>query len=235
MISFDEFVTDAGAGRPPIPAGGDGKQSGLLNARAMRIKRIIDVALALLLLLFALPFGLLIALAIVLDTRGPVFFHHSRVGLGNRRFNLWKFRSMVRDADSVLDEHLKNHPELQLEWNRSRKLKADPRVTRIGRLLRRSSLDELPQLWSVLRGDMSMIGPRPIVEDEIARYGDSFYLLTRVKPGLTGLWQVSGRSDIRYSERVDLDCRYISEWTPAMDFAVLLKTVRVVLLGHGAY
>jgi Undecaprenyl-phosphate galactose phosphotransferase WbaP len=198
-------------------------------------KRIFEVAIAALLLLLTLPLAAVIALAILIETRGPILFGHMRIGKGQRRFRVWKFRSMVAGADGVLEEYLKQHPELRAEWRRHHKLKQDPRVTRVGRLLRRSSLDELPQLWNVLRGDMSLIGPRPIVEDEIAKYGPALALYEQVLPGLTGLWQVSGRTDTSYQRRVDLDCEYIRSWSWLLDLKILFKTVRVVLCGHGAY
>ncbi len=224
----------------PAPAYGAPAQvfqqrTGLLCPRSRRFKRVFDIAFALLLGLIAVPVGLLIASAIKLDSPGPVFFVHTRIGRGNRRFRLWKFRSMVTDADEVLQRHIDAHPALALEWRLSHKLRSDPRVTRVGRLLRKTSLDELPQLWNVLRGDMSMVGPRPIVEAEIPKYGASFALYSQVLPGLTGLWQVSGRNDTTYRERVELDSRYIRNWTPTADLAVLLRTVRVVLGGRGAY
>jgi Undecaprenyl-phosphate galactose phosphotransferase WbaP len=196
---------------------------------------VLDVIFALLLGLFALPVALLIAVAIAIDSPGPVLFTHSRIGKGNRRFRLWKFRSMVMDADEVLDRYLNSHPALAVEWRRSHKLRNDPRVTRVGWLLRRTSLDELPQLWNVLRGDMSMVGPRPIVQAEIAKYGPAFALYSQVLPGLTGLWQASRRNDTTYRERVELDTRYIRNWTAATDIGVLLRTVKVVLGGRGAY
>ena len=208
---------------------------GLLDSRAQQIKRILDVIFAAALLVLAFPFALLIALAIVLETPGPVFFVHARIGKDRRQFRLWKLRSMVVDADAVLEQYLKQHPELRSEWSTSHKLKDDPRVTRVGRLLRRSSLDELPQLLNVLRGDMSMVGPRPIVEDEVPKYGPAFSLYSGVLPGLTGLWQVSGRNDTSYRKRIELDSEYIQNWTVRKDLVVLLKTVRVVLFGHGAY
>lgn len=207
----------------------------LLDRRAQTVKRILDVVAAVFLMVLALPFALVIALAIVLETRGPVFFSHTRIGKGNRRFKLWKFRSMVADADTVLSKHLDQNPDDLSEWRATRKLKDDPRVTRVGRVLRRSSLDELPQLVNVLRGDMSMVGPRPIVEDEIPKYGSVFSLYSQVLPGLTGLWQVSGRTDLSYRRRTDLDSKYIQNWTFWMDLVVLWKTIRVVLFGHGAY
>jgi Undecaprenyl-phosphate galactose phosphotransferase WbaP len=211
------------------------KTLGLLSGRAQKTKRAVDIVLALILLLAALPFSLAIAAAIVIETPGPVIFCHTRVGRGGRRFRLWKFRSMGVDADAVLAKHLKQDRDLQVEWLRTRKLKRDPRVTRVGALLRRSSLDELPQLWNVLRGDMSLVGPRPIVDAEIGKYGPAYALYRKVRPGLTGLWQVSGRNDTSYRERTELDSRYIREWSPWLDLSVLLRTVRVVVLGHGAY
>lgn len=209
--------------------------AGLRDPGALFIKRILDISVALLLLLPAIPFAAVIALLIVLDSRGPVLFAHPRIGQGNRRFRLWKFRTMVKDADAVLEQYLQAHPDLQAEWLETHKLKNDPRVTRVGRLLRRSSLDELPQLLSVLQGEMSMVGPRPIVEDEIVKYGPAFDLYLQVRPGLTGLWQASGRTDTSYRKRVLLDLKYLQERTLLMDLRILLKTVRVVLLGHGAY
>ena len=142
---------------------------------------------------------------------------------------------MVSDADTVLEQYLSAHPDMRAEWMETHKLKNDPRVTRVGRLLRRSSLDELPQLISVLRGEMSMVGPRPIVADEVPKYGAMFDLYLQVRPGLTGLWQSSGRTDTSYRTRIALDLRYLQERTLWLDLWVLLKTVKVVLLGHGAY
>jgi Undecaprenyl-phosphate galactose phosphotransferase WbaP len=231
----DKFVSGV-PDREPRPGSGAGAaRPRVVAPGAQRIKRILDVLVAAFLLVLAFPFGLVIALAIVLETRGPVFFAHTRIGKGNRLFRLWKFRSMVVNADAVLDQYLEQHPDLRSEWARSYKLKDDPRVTRVGRLLRRSSLDELPQLVNVLRGEMSMVGPRPIVEEEVPKYGPAFSLYSQVSPGLTGLWQVSGRNDTSYRRRTDLDSKYIQEWTIRMDLLVLWKTVRVVLFGHGAY
>jgi len=209
--------------------------SKLSRRGAQRMKRIVDIALALMLGVLALPLMVLIALAIVVESGRPVFFTQKRVGKGGKRFRLWKFRSMVQTGHDVLAQHLMSHPRIAQEWRLRRKLRFDPRVTRVGRLLRRTSLDELPQLWNVLRGDMSMVGPRPVVPDELPRYGRAAALYLRVNPGLTGLWQVSGRNDTTYARRVELDGYYIRRWSPALDFIVLLKTVRVVLLGKGAY
>jgi Undecaprenyl-phosphate galactose phosphotransferase WbaP len=208
---------------------------GLLDPWAQWVKRTLDLFFVMVLGLIAVVPGVLIAIAIVLDSRGPVFFAHTRVGKGRGSLRIWKFRSMVRDADSRLQEYLRRNPASAAEWARTHKLRDDPRVTRVGRFLRKTSLDELPQLWNVLRGDMSMVGPRPIVSEEIAKYGAGFRLYAKVLPGLTGLWQVSGRNDMHYSRRVELDCHYIRRWSLLMDCRILFRTVRVVLLGHGAY
>jgi lipopolysaccharide/colanic/teichoic acid biosynthesis glycosyltransferase len=212
----------SGGGRPPLRPG-------------ELVKRIVDVAAASLLLLLTLPLAAVIALAIVLETPGPVLFRHTRIGKGGRPFRLLKFRSMALDGDAVLARHLEAHPDHRAEWLSRHKLKRDPRVTGVGRVLRRFSLDELPQLINVLRGEMSMVGPRPIVEQEIPKYGDVFPLYISVQPGLTGLWQVSNRSLTSYRRRTELDGEYIRNRTLAMDLLIMLKTVRVVLFGTGAY
>ena len=142
---------------------------------------------------------------------------------------------MVPNAYEVLDEYLKKHPELSAEWLRDQKLKNDPRVTAVGRFLRKTSLDELPQLWNVIKGDMSLVGPRPIVDGEILRYGDRFRTYARVRPGITGLWQVSGRNNTTYEERVGFDDYYVRNWSVWLDFYILVKTVSVVVTGYGAY
>jgi Undecaprenyl-phosphate galactose phosphotransferase WbaP len=220
----------ASARQQPVEA-----QTGLLRLEFPRAKRIADIVVASILLLLALPLGVLIALLILLESGGPVFFGHARIGRGGRRFRLWKFRSMTPDGDALLSEHLERHPERAVEWLHFHKLKDDPRVTKVGRFLRKRSLDELPQLWNVLRGDMSMVGPRPIVDEEVQKYSRVFPLYTRVLPGLTGLWQVSGRTETSYRRRVELDTTYIRNWTLRLDLQILIRTVRVVLNGHGAY
>ncbi|MDQ6708677.1 MAG: undecaprenyl-phosphate galactose phosphotransferase WbaP [Acidobacteriota bacterium] len=182
-----------------------------------------------------LPVAGLIALWIKLDSRGPLLYGQSRVGQGGKEFTAWKFRSMKRDAEALLQQHLESDPALRAEWERDRKLKNDPRVTRAGRFLRRTSLDELPQLWNVLTGDMSLVGPRPIVEDEIPRYGSSFSLYSKVKGGVTGLWQVSGRNDTSYDERVEFDTFYVRNWSVWLDLCILFRTIGTVLLRKGAY
>jgi lipopolysaccharide/colanic/teichoic acid biosynthesis glycosyltransferase len=231
---MDPRTTNSGSLSDSTPAAGQ-LGAGLRDPGALLVKRLLDLTVAVILLLPAIPFSAFIALAIVLDSRGPVFFAHSRIGKGNRQFRLWKFRTMVKDADTVLERYLSEHPDLQAEWLETHKLRNDPRVTRVGRLLRRSSLDELPQLLSVLAGEMSMVGPRPIVADEVPKYGPLFDLYLQMRPGLTGLWQSSGRTDMSYRTRLALDLRYMQERTLWLDLKVLLKTIRVVVLGHGAY
>jgi Undecaprenyl-phosphate galactose phosphotransferase WbaP len=202
---------------------------------ARRIKRIFDIFFATLLVFAAAPVAAVAAIAIWLESGGPIFFGHNRIGRGNRTFRLWKFRTMRTDGDAILAAHLEADPEAAAEWAETRKFRNDPRVTQVGRFLRRTSLDELPQLWNVLRGDMSLAGPRPVVEAEIEHYGASWPLYTLALPGLTGLWQVSGRSDTTYRRRVELDSAYVRNWTMGMDLMLLLRTVRVVIKGKGAY
>ena len=207
----------------------------LLDSRSQRLKRVFDVVVALALGIAALPLAAVIALAIVIESGRPVFFLHTRVGRGRRRFRVVKFRSMVQNADGVIEAYLAARPERAAEWRRQRKLKDDPRVTRVGRLLRRTSLDELPQIWNILRGEMSVVGPRPITDAEISKYGTIYSLYSQIAPGLTGLWQVSGRNDTSYQQRVDIDSRYIRNWTLRLDLRILLRTFRAVLAGRGAY
>lgn len=197
-------------------------------------KRIFDTLAAMVLLLVLSPVLLMLALAIRRDG-GPAFFVHPRVGKNGRVFNCYKFRTMVVDAEHKLPTLLRNRPELVDQWRNQRKLKEDPRLSSIGGMLRRRSLDELPQLINVIKGEMSLVGPRPIVRSELALYGaDSVYYLM-VRPGITGLWQVSGRSDIEYEKRVYLDTWYVKNWSIGYDLAILFKTFKVVLLRNGAY
>lgn len=207
----------------------------LLLPGARITKHVTDAMGSSMLILLALPLFALLAALILLESPGPVLYGHWRIGRNNRRFRVWKFRSMVADADRVLREYLVTHSAAAAEWKRDHKLKEDPRITRIGTFLRKTSLDELPQLWNVLKRDMSLVGPRPIVQAEVMKYGKGIGLYTQVLPGLTGLWQVSGRNNTTYEERVDLDSFYVLNWSPWLDFYLLAKTVRVVLLREGAY
>lgn len=196
--------------------------------------RTLDIVIALLALALFLP--LLVAVSLVLATQdGPILFAHRRIGLGGSHFHCYKFRSMVADAEERLARLLRDDPAACEEWRKSHKLRDDPRVTGFGRFLRRSSLDELPQLINVLRGEMSIVGPRPIVESEIAKYGRRFHTYCSVKPGITGIWQVSGRSDVEYRTRVAMDCLYARSARPALYLWLVIATVPAVLMRRGSY
>lgn len=200
-----------------------------------RLKRGLDIALALATGMFVAPLCLILAILSKLDSPGPIFYSQRRIGLSGKPFQAWKFRSMITDSNEMLRSHLEKHPGARDEWARSHKLKDDPRVTRVGKILRKTSMDELPQVWNVLKGEMSFVGPRPIVDSEIRHYGDNFDLYTRVRGGITGLWQVSGRSDTTYEERVLLDSFYARNWSVWLDLCILFRTFSVVLFGKGAY
>ena len=201
------------------------------------LKRTGDVLLSLAVLGLGSPAFLLLAALVKLSSPGPVFYIQQRVGRGYRRFGCIKFRTMRQDADAVLAQVLERSPALQAEFDRDFKLRDDPRITPIGRFLRRSSLDELPQFLNVLRGEMSVVGPRPIVRKEIDRYGDYMDEVLAVRPGLTGLWQVSGRNNLSYPKRVRLDLAYARGRTCLLDLAIILRTFGVLLLpmDRGAY
>ena len=199
------------------------------------IKRIFDIVLCFLGLVVVIPVMAVIAILIRLDSPGPVFFSHRRIGQGGREFSCYKFRTMIPDAEKVLKTYLKAHPDVRSEWECDFKLKHDPRVTSIGAFLRKTSLDELPQVWNVIKGDMSLVGPRPIISAEIPKYGEYFADFCLVPPGITGMWQVNGRSDTTYEERVQMDTWYVRNWSVWIDIIYLLKTVTVVLARKGAY
>jgi lipopolysaccharide/colanic/teichoic acid biosynthesis glycosyltransferase len=202
--------------------------------RHFRIKRAIDAVMASLLLIFFGPLLLLAAAIVTLDG-GPVFFLHRRIGKGGVPFFCIKFRTMVPNAQTALDSLLEADPVARQEWDSNFKLKRDPRVTRVGRFLRQSSLDELPQLINVLRGEMALVGPRPIVAAEVGRYGPDIAYYYRCRPGITGPWQISGRSDGSYRYRVQLDVEYAKRASLMSDFIILAKTAKVVIRGVGAY
>jgi len=195
------------------------------------IKGFVDRALALVGLILALPVFAIIAIAVKLDSPGPVLFRQVRVGLGGREFNVYKFRTMVVDADKMLASLAEKNETDGLLF----KMRNDPRVTRVGRVLRKWSLDELPQLLNVLRGDMSLVGPRPPLPSEVARYNGDVARRLLVKPGMTGLWQVSGRSDLSWEDGIRLDLYYVENWSLAVDLTILWKTIGAVLQRRGAY
>ena len=198
-------------------------------------KRPLDLSVVLFAIFFISPL-IVASIAVLLLLQGrPIFIRHQRIGRYGVPFLCLKFRTMVIDADAVLQRHLATNPAALEEWQRTFKLKQDPRVTRLGRFLRKSSLDEIPQLWNILKGDMSIVGPRPIVDAEKRLYGMYFENYCRVRPGLTGLWQVKGRSDTDYNTRVQLDVEYVSTMSLIRDLKIVLMTVPAVLMSKGSY
>ncbi|MGR3454396.1 sugar transferase [Pseudooceanicola sp.] len=210
------------------------ERSALGRAPNLRAKSLLDKSLALLALPFLLPVALIVALVLLIADGGPVLYAQTRVGRHGKPFRCWKFRTMVRDADAALERALAADPALRLEWLANRKLRNDPRIHKVGDFLRRSSLDELPQLWNVLTGDMSFVGPRPVVAEELHFYGSFAADYMSVRPGLTGAWQVSGRSNTTYDERVALDVHYVRNMSFGNDLRIVAKTVKVVLAQTGA-
>ncbi|MBU4524562.1 MAG: undecaprenyl-phosphate galactose phosphotransferase WbaP [Desulfomicrobium sp.] len=206
----------------------------LLDPRRQWLKRCMELGLIFVFLPIILLLSLAIAIWIKKDSTGPVLFCQKRIGLDGKDIVIWKFRTMVQEAGEVLEECLATDSDMRAEWDQNHKLTCDPRITRVGRILRKTSLDELPQLWNVLRGDLSLVGPRPIVWDEVVKYQGGFALYKKVKPGLTGLWQVSGRSDTTYAERVRLDAYYVRNWSIWFDIYILLKTPGEVFRCRGA-
>ncbi len=181
-----------------------------------------------------LPLIAVVVVAIMVTDGRPFFFGHERVGRGGRTFKCWKFRTMVRDAEARLQDVLSKDPEALAEWNETHKLSNDPRILPFGRLLRSSSIDELPQLWNVLCGDMSLVGPRPVTRTELVRYGTGATAYMAVRPGLTGIWQISGRSTVSFEERVAMDVNYVATRSLAGDLAIIAKTPAVVFKRSGA-
>ncbi len=213
----------------PVQSASTEKRQSRMTAQIL--KAILDYTLTVPSLLFILPLFAVIGLAIKLDSPGPVFYRRRVLGRGGRPFDAFKFRTMYINGDEILAQH----PKLKAELDRNYKLKCDPRVTPVGKLLRKFSLDELPQLLNVLLRDMSLVGPRIIAPDEISKYGQWGDTLMTVIPGLTGLWQVSGRSDTSYDERVNLDMEYIHNWSIWLDVKIIFRTIPAVLRGDGAY
>ena len=211
-------------GRPALPV-----------SRHLLVKRAVDIVGTLVLAAVFSPLILTIIFLMRKEERGTIIYRHRRVGRNGQTFECLKFRTMVPNADHVLRELLERDPAIKAEWVRDHKLRCDPRVTRLGRFLRRTSLDELPQLWNVMRGEMSLVGPRPVVREELLRYGKNVRAYLSTKPGITGLWQVKGRNDTDYRRRVVLDTYYVRNQNLLLDLYILLKTTRVVLGGSGAY
>lgn len=207
----------------------------LLKRRNRMFKRLFDILACVLGSCFFAPLLGVLAVLVKLSSPGEVVFAHQRVGEKGKFFPCYKFRTMVTNGDEVLRKYFIQHPEAKVEWERDFKLKDDPRITKIGEWLRKTSLDELPQLFNVLRGEMSLVGPRPIVQAEVARYAEYISDYYVVKPGITGWWQVCGRSDVGYPERVQMDSWYVRNWSVWLDLVILAKTFNVVLGKKGAY
>ncbi len=197
-------------------------------------KLLFDIVTATALLLLLSPLLLLICVLLKVTDKGPILFKHTRIGLKGRPFGCLKFRTMILNSEAVLAEHLSKDANARAEWAANHKLAQDPRVTPLGRFLRATSLDELPQLINIVCGDMSLVGPRPITEAELPRYGDAAILYLSFRPGLTGLWQISGRSSCSYEERVLLDTQYIREWSLRKDLMIMLLTIPAVLSRRGS-
>ncbi|MEB3181490.1 MAG: sugar transferase [Nostocaceae cyanobacterium] len=200
-------------------------------------KRLFDIVFSLLVLIVFSPIYLALAFLIACSSEGPIFYVHERVGRNRKPFNCIKFRTMVTNADEILAQMMNQSPELQREFEENFKLKHDPRVTKIGRFLRLTSLDEFPQFWNVLKGDMSVVGPRPLVEEELPKYGCYIDQVLTIRPGITGLWQVSGRNDIPYPQRVQIDLHYVKFRNFWLDAWIIIKTIGVVIMpkDNGAY
>lgn len=198
-------------------------------------KRGFDVVVASMALLFFSPIFLMLMALVKFSDGGSVFYGHSRIGHGGRTFRCLKFRTMRQDGDRVLKEYLEKNPAAYEEWRTTRKLQDDPRITTVGGVLRKLSLDELPQLLNIIRGEMSIVGPRPVVEDELEMYDTAAHLYLRSRPGLTGLWQVSGRNDVSYAARVALDSHYVENWSLVTDLKIIGLTVPAVCFSRGSY
>lgn len=199
-------------------------------------KRIFDIIFSLFALVICLPLLLIIAAIILFSSRGKIIYSHERIGRGGKPFRCYKFRTMYKDADLRLQELLTNNPQLLEEWKSSRKLKKDPRVTPVGQFLRKTSLDEFPQFWNVLKGELSIVGPRPVVKEEVTDYlGDKASKILSVRPGLTGIWQVSGRNDVSYANRINLDEQYVDTHSLYLDLILIFKTIPRMIFSKGAY
>lgn len=198
------------------------------------VKRGFDITGASFALIFLSPLFLMLALLVKCSDGGSVFYSHRRIGWGGCVLHCLKFRTMMDNGDAVLAAHLRDKPEAKAEWDTTRKLKDDPRITPVGAVLRKLSLDELPQLFNILRGDMSIVGPRPVVPDELEIYGSGAVFYLQSRPGLTGLWQVSGRSATSYDSRAAFDRRYVENWSLIEDMRIIIKTVPAVYLSRGS-
>ncbi|KRB61948.1 exopolysaccharide biosynthesis protein [Rhizobium sp. Root708] len=198
-------------------------------------KRAFDVSAACLGLLLLSPIFLMVMLLVKLSDKGPAFYGHRRIGHNGQEFRCLKFRTMVTDGDRVLQDYLRNNPQAMDEWRSTRKLQNDPRVTTVGTVLRKLSLDELPQLFNIIRGEMSIVGPRPVVRDELEMYEHAAVYYLQSRPGLTGLWQISGRNDVSYAARVAFDTHYVENWSLVRDVVIIARTIPAVCAQRGSY
>ncbi len=199
------------------------------------VKRSFDITAAVCALLIFSPIFLMIMALVKFSDKGPAFYGHTRIGHNGRPFKCLKFRTMATDGDALLQKYLRENPEANEEWRLTRKLKDDPRVTIVGKVLRKLSLDELPQLLNILRGEMSVVGPRPVVDDELKVYDSFAVYYLRSRPGLTGLWQISGRNDVSYETRIAYDTQYVQNWSLVRDIAIIAKTIPAVCFARGSY
>jgi exopolysaccharide production protein ExoY len=235
LVDQGAFVETGDAAISPRPHRPDTRISRIVTRPVGgSVKRAIDITIATTALIVLSPLFLFVAVLLWLTDPGPVFFGHKRVGLGGRSFRCLKFRTMCTDADVVLQRLLASDPAIAAEWAATRKLRNDPRISGIGRVLRTYSLDELPQLINVIRGEMSLVGPRPVVTSELTRYGNAAVHYLSARPGITGLWQVSGRSDTTYRARISLDARYVTDWSLVGDILILLRTIPAVIAARGS-
>jgi len=198
-------------------------------------KRSFDITAASLALILFSPIFLMIAALVKFTDNGPIFYGHRRIGHNGRTFKCLKFRTMAVNGDLILRNYLNANPQAAEEWRATRKLKFDPRVTVVGTVLRKLSLDELPQLINILRGEMSVVGPRPVVDEELNLYDSFAAYYLRTRPGLTGLWQISGRNDVSYESRIAFDTQYVQNWSLIGDFAIIVKTIPAVCMARGSY
>jgi lipopolysaccharide/colanic/teichoic acid biosynthesis glycosyltransferase len=224
-----------------FPPEGGGPSAPALEASPPRlslaqriVKRAVDIVGALVFFVVFGPLYLMVALGVLISMGRPVHFWQTRLGEHGQRFRFYKFRSMVRNSDDVLDEFLSRSDMARTEWDTFQKLEKDPRITPIGVVIRKLSLDELPQFWNVLKGDMSLVGPRPCMERQRSLYGRGWPHYCAMRPGITGLWQVSGRNRLSYARRVELDVEYVTNWSLWLDIKILLRTVRAVISGEGS-
>lgn len=228
VVTYHPLLPELNEAKRPVDVAVPRRLEGASRFYPRYGKRAVDL---LLVALMALPVGLVVAVLAIVIAAGGVspIFGHRRIGKGGRVFQCWKLRTMVPDAEARLLRHLETNPQAAQEWAETQKLAHDPRVTRVGRFLRRSSLDELPQLWNVLRGEMSIVGPRPVTEAELDRYGTARAAYLAMRPGITGIWQVRGRNSLSYIKRIAMDVEYAENCTAKEDAAILLRTVPVVI------